>query len=256
MSIAYIETDLSGMPVNVNHYLAGSGFVERGYEVRCMSPNLITKENMVYGLNDISNEPTTVVSGNISTVRQLLANFERPIPKAIDYPESLTPFLGRKTWKTSLGQIRTEATETNPIFIKPDLESKLFTGHLVRSFRDLIKTSSFSDDFAVIASDPIRFVSEWRVFVLNGTILDVRLYKGDRFRACDKDTVCNMVSVFESSGEAPSAYAVDVGLAINQDESFATLLIEVNDGYSLGTYGLDASLYAQMIEARWRQLAN
>lgn len=33
-----------------------------------------------------------------------------------------------------------------------------------------------------------------------------------------------------------------------------TLLIEVNDGYALGNYGLHPSLYAALLEARWHEI--
>jgi hypothetical protein len=33
-----------------------------------------------------------------------------------------------------------------------------------------------------------------------------------------------------------------------------TALIELNDGFSLGSYGLDRSVYADLILARWTEL--
>lgn len=36
----------------------------------------------------------------------------------------------------------------------------------------------------------------------------------------------------------------------------ATILVEVNDGYSLGNYGLDSLLYAKLLSARWTELTN
>lgn len=33
-----------------------------------------------------------------------------------------------------------------------------------------------------------------------------------------------------------------------------TLLIEMNDGYSLGAYGLEPELYAKLLTARWAEL--
>ena len=33
-----------------------------------------------------------------------------------------------------------------------------------------------------------------------------------------------------------------------------TLLVEINDGYSRGCYGLPPNLYAQLLSARWAEL--
>ena len=33
-----------------------------------------------------------------------------------------------------------------------------------------------------------------------------------------------------------------------------TLLIEINDGFSLGTYGIEDTLYAKLLTARWAEL--
>ena len=33
-----------------------------------------------------------------------------------------------------------------------------------------------------------------------------------------------------------------------------TQLVEVNDGFALGNYGLSGGVYTAMIEARWREL--
>ena len=52
---------------------------------------------------------------------------------------------------------------------------------------------------------------------------------------------------FKSS---PSAYALDFGI----DENDRMKLVEVNDGHSLGTYGISATNYAKFLSARWAEL--
>ncbi|WP_238996654.1 ATP-grasp domain-containing protein [Paenibacillus pinistramenti] len=51
---------------------------------------------------------------------------------------------------------------------------------------------------------------------------------------------------------APNGYAVDIGLT----DKGETLLIEVNDGYALGQYGLNTLDYAKLLSARWSELTN
>lgn len=50
--------------------------------------------------------------------------------------------------------------------------------------------------------------------------------------------------------DAPNGYAIDFGVTADG----RTLLIEVNDGYSVGAYGLFFTDYAKLLAARWAQL--
>jgi hypothetical protein len=87
-------------------------------------------------------------------------------------------------------------------------------------------TAMIDDDCPIACSEVVEFESEWRCFVLEGRVLDVRRYKG----------------TFRSS--------VDLGVLTDG----RTAIVEVNDGYSLGAYGLAAAHYAQLLQARWREI--
>lgn len=50
--------------------------------------------------------------------------------------------------------------------------------------------------------------------------------------------------------DAPAAYSMDIGVTDNGD----TLIVEVNDGYALGSYGLSAYKYATFLQTRCQQL--
>lgn len=50
--------------------------------------------------------------------------------------------------------------------------------------------------------------------------------------------------------DAPAGYGIDFGVTADR----RTLLVEVNDGYALGCYGLQHDLYAQLLSARWSEL--
>ena len=59
--------------------------------------------------------------------------------------------------------------------------------------------------------------------------------------------------------EAPRAYAIDFGVAKyideNGEESHHTILVEVNDGYSLGLYpGCSVKIYTDVLLERWYEL--
>lgn len=52
--------------------------------------------------------------------------------------------------------------------------------------------------------------------------------------------------------DAPKAYALDIGVT----DQGATLVVEVNEGYSISSYGLPSLRYAKFLSARWAELTN
>lgn len=66
----------------------------------------------------------------------------------------------------------------------------------------------------------------------------------------DLITVDNAIDDYENSGLAPKAYGIDFGVL----DTGETVLIEVNEGYSLGNYGLDDKDYTELIETRWNEI--
>ncbi|WP_339368633.1 ATP-grasp domain-containing protein [Paenibacillus elgii] len=134
------------------------------------------------------------------------------------------------------------------VFKKP-VEDKKFTGVVVRSTKDLIGCGTFGEDPEILCSEVVNFVAEWRCFVRYGRILDIRRYRGDWRVQYDHKVVEDVVAEYKT---APKGYAVDFGLT----DQGQTLLIEVNDGYSLGYYGLFSLDYAKLLSARWAELTN
>lgn len=80
-----------------------------------------------------------------------------------------------------------------------------------------------------------------------GEIIDVRRYGGRWDVACDADVVESCVKDFEG---APKAYALDFGVTKDGE----TILVEVNNTCSIGSYGLEPVLYARFLSARWAEL--
>ncbi|GKX65922.1 ATP-grasp domain-containing protein [Inconstantimicrobium mannanitabidum] len=221
---------------NHNFYEAFSGFKQMGFEIKFFQN--------IEDLRDSQKED--IVVGYVDDVRTALSRFNIIAPE-IDYPEELKSYLGRKIWKTKLSSIANNPENWN-VFIKP-IEDKKFTGVVVRSTKDLIGCGTYNEDTEILCSEVVNFVAEWRCFVRYGKIIDVRRYKGDWRANLNSTIVENAVSEFKS---APKAYAIDFGLT----DKGETLLIEVNDGYSLGFYGLSDLAYAKLLAARWAELTN
>ena len=80
-----------------------------------------------------------------------------------------------------------------------------------------------------------------------GKIVGIQFYYGDRDAVYDRETIDTAVRAYPNM---PADCALDFGVT----EDGRTLLIEMNDGYSLGFYGLEPALYARVLAARWAEL--
>lgn len=226
-----------GEIVNENCYAAYFGFSALGYEIEFYENN--PPEHLFR---------SDIVVGWISSVKQALINLGIEPPTEIDYPECLTPFYKRKLWKSTLHKVYTDELSW-PVFVKPVL-GKQFNGTLVKSLTDLVGLGN-QVDREIWCSEPIDFLSEYRCFVRYGKILGCKHYKGAWDISPDKKTVESAIKIFEEEKNVPASYCMDFGVT----KDF-TSVVEVNDGYSAGTYGLQAILYAKFISARWHQMVN
>jgi phage terminase large subunit len=75
-------------------------------------------------------------------------------------------------------------------------------------------------------------------------------YAGDIFLHPNAETVRAAIDAFQP--EAPVAYGIDFGVT----NDGRTLLVEVNDAFALGCYGLSAVEYAEMLEDRWLEVVS
>lgn len=92
------------------------------------------------------------------------------------------------------------------------------------------------------------FESEYRVFVLDGNIVDIQNYAGDLWTLPDKYTVEKMIYQFEhTKGESvPPAYTLDVGVYLNK-----TYIVELHDFYACGTYNFNDHYRFPMMLWEW-----
>lgn len=234
MTVYIRETSLP-TETSINKYNAMIGFYLRGEE--------IVHYQSLDGIKELRKEDTVV--DYIKETLEILAlmgiesTFE-------DYPSELSAFYGRGIRRGLLGEIVNNPDNWGQ-FVKPLLANKAFTGRVVNGTRELIGIG-LPFDFPVWISKDVSFQAEWRVFVLNGKVLDVRPYKGDYHHLCyDASVVDKAVAAWQTS---PCAYALDIGVTADG----RTLVVEVNDGYALGNYGLMPISASQFLEARWQEL--
>lgn len=231
----YQEKIKIGRTANISFYTALEGFFAMGFEV-------IEVDNP----ENIEIEKYHVFVGGISYIHKTLQKLNIPVPKPFDYPESLKPFLGREIWTSGINDIANNPENWN-VFVKPKNISKKFTGRLVTSTKDLIGCGDLNENTSVWVSEPKNFLTEWRVFIRYGRVIGAKIYKGDWRMKFDHKVIENAIKAYQ---DAPAGYSLDFGYT----DKGETLLIEVNDGYSLGSYGLFYIDYAKLLSARWAEL--
>lgn len=193
----------------------------------------------------------TLVHGYISVVREAFTRIGVKQPTLDEGPpDEIRPFYGRNMWTTTMKFVRERLGEGHRIFIKPLRQHKIFDGHVTSgAIRDLIRTAGIPDEVEVLASDPVEFISEYRLFIHNGMIMGARPYRGDFTQPIDFQVVYQILEAYKSQ---PVGFSLDMGLT----KDGRTLPVEVNDAFALGCYGHPAVLYAQMVIDRWQQIVS
>ncbi|WP_035566331.1 ATP-grasp domain-containing protein [Hymenobacter sp. IS2118] len=226
-----------GIPQSVNNYQALDGFQQMGWEIVPYTDAEPVRDHA----------PDEVVVGHIAAVRGSLRALGLPVPAELGYPDSLRPFLGRRLWQSTINAVAADASQW-PVFVKPVYDAKKFTGVLVRGVRDLVGCGDQHQDTPVWCAEPINLVAEWRCFVRYGQILDARPYKGDWHAHFDPAVAEAALAAYLP--EAPAAFSLDMGVTA----AGQTVVVEVNDGHSLGAYGLMPIAYAKFLSARWAEM--
>ena len=238
----YSEELKSEVPHSLNFATAAYGFHEMGTEI---VPYHELKEIYDWITRD------DIVLDYIMPCQDVFKKFGKEVSLP-NYPEPLQKFLGRKIWTDTINSISSNETKWSAgYFVKP-IKEKAFTGKIIKNLSDLISCGSCYEDFEVICSEPIEIMSEYRCFIYHDNIIDIRPYNfvdtiGYEY---NPDVLKYMLNAFLTWEERPVACSLDI--CVTKDHR--TLLVEVNDAYALGCYGLPAITYAKFISARWAEI--
>lgn len=220
-------------------------FTRRGYEIKPFYGKEVLRNRLKFTKDDL-------VAGNITIMHNVFKQLGVEIPETHDYPDVLKPYLKRKVWYGKLRDILRPIEDgyADEFFIKPKERLKRFTGFVVKDMSSLYRFGNISKNIEVWASEVVYWISEYRVYVVNGKVRGIKYYNGNPDVQLDLITVDNAIDDYEKSGLAPKAYGIDFGVL----DTGETALIEVNDGYSIGNYELDDKDYADLIETRWNEI--
>jgi hypothetical protein len=232
-----------GVPETVNFFAAYDGFRQLGVELAAFEGF-----GDIEAIGDLG--PEVGICGYIGDVLAALRGIGRPAPAALDYPAELQEFFVVEHHLSTMGEVR----RGGRTFVKP-VEHKRFTGLIwdpadAAARRAVVTVSS--DTPVWIAEELPPIVSEYRVFVLDGAIVGVKHYKGNWAEPPSRKAVDGAVAT--SFAGAPRAYSLDFAVCSTVFGP-VTVLIEVNDAFALGCYGLESTSYAKIIAARWEELA-
>ncbi len=242
--VVFIQANAKGEPYSANDAAAERGFTALGYAPR----RFVRRE-----LSALPLAPEIVVVGGVDCLHAAWEHIGVRVPEHFSAPAVLTPFLGRKSWRTTEAELA-EAAQF-PVFVKPYTDNKAFNGQVVRSAEELAALlclcpglPAMDSEAPLLAQEPVNFVSEWRVFVLRGRAVGVANYRGDLLTFPASGIVRATLGAYTN---APTGYSADFGIT----DAGRTVLVEVNDGYALGFMGgMSETRYAELLLARWNEI--
>jgi hypothetical protein len=242
---AFVKTTNGKFP-NPNFCFAWKGLTAMQYDVVCFEDSDLKTP----AFWEMCNRDTPVVAG-VVLFDEILEKLGVVYNKIETYPKVLYPYLNRTVVRTTVGEYRKiwDRDEDNrPLMFMKPVKQKQFNGRVMRNILDWICVSKLSDDAEVYVSDPVEFLTEYRVYIRDNEVLLGRNYRGDWTKGIDVKVVEDAVKTFSS--ESPCAYALDFGLTSDGKTS----LVEFNDATSLGNYGLDPVNFSDMIVKRWFEI--
>jgi hypothetical protein len=210
---------------------------------------LVSLEDVQAGKYDVLIKQNLFV-GSVEFMREVFNRIginEISLPENSDRPSKII----------SLFDAHKIVSEGKKIFIKP-VQMKLFTG-LVLDGTTYTCLRDLPGDTQVMCYEPFegKILSEWRIYVDKGKIVDSKNYSGDfkvqpRYDDIEATLYDNVVKK-----QFPDTYVADFGvLEIIKSSGMyhETVVVEYNDMYSIGNYGLPNDVYLKLLSKRYFEI--
>tara|TARA_R110000851_G_scaffold47424_2_gene115179 strand:- start:21195 stop:21983 length:789 start_codon:yes stop_codon:yes gene_type:complete len=239
---AYLE-QIGGEWLDDFVYMSKEPLKALGFEIRAFDGDDMEDTLLCYPLN-IEKD---VIVGSVESTSQFFKACGIEVPNYLGYPHELERYLDRELELTEIDGLK---NVDFPYFIKPSEGVKMFTGEVIESQKQLDNLKEYynvNDETGIWYSGLVNFISEFRCFVHEGELKGIQFYQGDFKVFPDVSVIEEMVKTYTS---ANCAYTLDVGVT----DDGKTLLVEVNDMWAIGSYGMDAKTYVLMCVRRMREI--
>lgn len=227
-----------------------SQLLKQYLEERSVPINYFNEKSISRGRVPI--DRNSLIVGDIPCMNHAMKQLNIKIPVVNTYPKSLTKFLHRKVWLSTIGNLENQFQIgfCRSFFAKPFETNKKFTGRVFHSESDLSNIGHHSKRAILICSEVVSWVSEFRVYVVNSEIREIAHYAGNEKIKPDKNIIEDAIKELDVAGESFAGYGIDFGVLSTGE----TALVEMNEGYSLGAYDVSYKNYGDLIVARWEEL--
>lgn len=195
-------------------------------EIQSGKLNLLLKRNLAVG--------------SVEFMFEVFRQLGKEIPKL---PRNSNRDCEHITLEVALSRSKNES-----LFIKPT-EIKLFTGFVLdKSLYSCL--NGLPGNTQLLAYKPFDYEikTEWRAYIKDHKLLDIKNYSGDFTVMPDIEYVKSIIQ--ENKKDFPIAYTIDVGV-LSSDEN---VVIEFNDGWAIGNYGVPNSIYISFLRARYYEI--
>lgn len=149
----------------------------------------------------------------------------------------------------SIAEAKRILDEGKPYFVKPANTQKLFTGLVLHNSNFL---NTYPDKELVLMYTPfdVKIKSESRVYVRNNKPVFVGNYAGDIWTFPDKEFVRGVIQDVCQPEKFPCCYTIDVAVM----EDGTQRVVEFNDMWAIGNYGMANDLYFVMLKERYFEI--
>lgn len=195
--------------------------------------------------DDVPGHPTNILVGSVEMLSKWLTSNSFNVPKAIPVG-MFGRYYGRPVHIRTMNKAY-DLVEQGPIFVKPATEIKAFTGFVAT---DATMLEVFSQNYKgeVQIQPVLDIVSEYRCYVSNNKIIGMKHYSGDPLVFPNADFIRSCKTVGDQLDY--HSYVLDFGVLDNGE----TILVEPNDGWAIGNYGLEPQKYYLFVRDRWLQM--
>ncbi len=199
-------------------------------------------------IEEVPKSKYNIVVGGINQINSYLSRFGIEPKQALNIPDELNHerYLKRKVTYTTMGEFR-KTKIIAPVFIKPNGLSKEFIAGVMTKQETMNAFNDVADDRPILLSEVIDIVSEYRCYVYDKKLQGIHWYQGDFKIFPDIKLTEEMIAAYKSQ---PAGFSLDVGVT----KDGHTVLVECNDGWALGNYGLQASKYTTLLMKRWMEI--